>query len=175
MSGACLASWLLPYFFPLVPCRKLFELVAILAFSGHCSHLLSLTPRFVSEQLFLWPMLSWRREQVCPKLWCMDFYFCCSLSCTVKPWSAEPCIALKTFFCIWYQRERWIWIEYCMESACWSQIYIAVFQKKWECFIARQEAFPEAGKIPECCSLYFDRRCALRCPHACEGMEFRGG
>lgn len=28
MSGAYLASWLLPYFFPLVPCRKFFELVA---------------------------------------------------------------------------------------------------------------------------------------------------
>lgn len=40
-------------------------------------------------------------------------------------------------------------------------MYVPVFQRKWEHFVARQEAFPEAGKIPECCSLYFDRRCAV--------------
>lgn len=71
MSGAYLTPWLLPYFFPLVLCRKFFELVV--AFIGHCSHVLSLTPKFVAVQLFLWPMLSWRREQVRPKLWCVCF------------------------------------------------------------------------------------------------------
>lgn len=37
---------------------------------GTCSHLLVPTSWFVSVQLFLCHTLSWRREQICLKLWC---------------------------------------------------------------------------------------------------------